>query len=679
MSDMFEVDAPAPFRKFEGAWKQHSANQQAVEMHAKHGDIRKILSRKQLREYEKMHVEVHKRLSDLGIWELVGKRDELKGEWETLKAQRYKALRRLEAGEDAARIKSELAIIAENARSIRDDARALNEKLAPYRVYIQRARRLEARIAEHHAGVKDEIVNRRNRQLMHKEANTIAEAIIRTMNNLDICFRTTRKGKERVMSITFSRVVVTPDTVQLKIKTGSRGLFGRFIQHIPRGVDLIGELKKESRLQQISATIEMDVTCPMVETGEWWRGTWLHVQRNGLRGGIPERVSYSDFIQRYPERERHLIPIPGGLRPGRWVEFVKLAKTPHLIVTGQTGSGKSNYINSIISTLITTQSPRDVQLVLIDLKEGIEAHEFRDVPHVAAVLEDIPSVARAMVNLESIRKERMQEFKRAGVRNILDFNTNNPDYQMPHVVVFFDEFAATNSALAQEHKPIIWSMVEQLAQKARAAGIHLVIGIQTPRKETVPRGLFDNITWKAHGHQGHLGGALAAAGGGDVLEMLSIAGRFLIQDGLKTEQAQMAEITDTDIAHAIRRAHEHERVPLIDVLRQVKQETDDEPLVVRKAFNSDTFISIVLNDLHGTINYRAVHEIAQDDYSCTRAEAKRIAYEIKAKDEIIYGEKRYRIVNTGKGQGAARIEELTDPLPDSQAEKVYQNGDLVGN
>src|SRR5690606_22429138 len=110
-------------------------------------------------------------------------------------------------------------------------------------------------------------------------------------------------------------------------------------------------------------------------------------------------------------------------------------------------------------------------------------------------------------------------------------NYYHPQYRMPHLILVFDEYGAVSSGANKEWAGTINNVASQLAMKARAAGIHLLIGAQTPRKEHIPRDIFDNITFRLGGRQAGLGGSLAATGSRAALDLPKIAGRFWCEDG----------------------------------------------------------------------------------------------------------------------------------------------------
>ncbi|MBI5367136.1 MAG: DNA translocase FtsK 4TM domain-containing protein [Planctomycetes bacterium] len=175
-----------------------------------------------------------------------------------------------------------------------------------------------------------------------------------------------------------------------------------------------------------------------------------------------------------------------------------LAEMPHLLVSGTTGAGKSVCLNTLIMSLLLTRSPEQLKLILIDPKTT-ELTSFRDVPHLMAPV--VTEMKRAVVVLEwAIRQmeERYDLFSRVGVKKISDFNAlgaskirsrlaepgeEPPDVPcaMPYLVVIVDELADLMMVAGKE----VEQAVTRIAQKARAAGIHLVLATQRPSVDVI--------------------------------------------------------------------------------------------------------------------------------------------------------------------------------------------------
>ena len=174
-----------------------------------------------------------------------------------------------------------------------------------------------------------------------------------------------------------------------------------------------------------------------------------------------------------------------------------LAKMPHMLIAGTTGSGKSVCLNSILVTMLLTRTPDQVRFVLIDPKQ-VELQVFADIPHLLCPV--VTDMKRAPFVLEwSVRQmeDRLHTFKMAGVRNINDYNElgevglkkqlgdaydpeEYPD-KIPYFVVVIDELAD----LMMTAKKEVETAIARIAAKARAAGIHLIVATQRPSTDVV--------------------------------------------------------------------------------------------------------------------------------------------------------------------------------------------------
>ncbi|HEV2010610.1 MAG TPA: DNA translocase FtsK 4TM domain-containing protein [Candidatus Limnocylindria bacterium] len=159
-----------------------------------------------------------------------------------------------------------------------------------------------------------------------------------------------------------------------------------------------------------------------------------------------------------------------------------LAKLPHLLIAGQTGSGKSVSINSIICSLLLTATPDDVRLILADPKR-VELAGFNNIPHlVVPVVTDHDKILNALYWAVGEMDRRYRLFARATARNIDAYNAarTGPD-RVPYIVLIIDELAdLMMSAPIQVEKAIT-----RLAQLARATGIHLVVATQRPSVDVI--------------------------------------------------------------------------------------------------------------------------------------------------------------------------------------------------
>jgi len=186
-------------------------------------------------------------------------------------------------------------------------------------------------------------------------------------------------------------------------------------------------------------------------------------------------VKLGDLIAA-PQFARARLPIGIGMDVAGKPIVGDLTRMPHLLVAGATGSGKSVCINSLITSLLVTRTPDEVQFILIDPKQ-VELSQYRGLPHLRLpVVTDMEKVVAALRWTVLEMERRYGLFAEVGARNIVAFNDRFVDERLVYLVVVVDELADMMMTAPEDVERLIC----RLAQLGRAAGVHVVVATQRP-------------------------------------------------------------------------------------------------------------------------------------------------------------------------------------------------------
>ncbi|MDB5168713.1 MAG: cell division FtsK/SpoIIIE [Candidatus Saccharibacteria bacterium] len=158
-----------------------------------------------------------------------------------------------------------------------------------------------------------------------------------------------------------------------------------------------------------------------------------------------------------------------------------LAKMPHMLVAGQTGSGKSVMINTILTSMLYRNSPADLKLILVDPKQ-VELKPYDEIPHLLTpVITEPEKCISALKWAVAEMERRYKTLADVGKRNIGEYNNLKKDEGMPYIVIVIDELADLMMMAARD----VEALVVRIAQKARAVGIHLILATQRPSVDVI--------------------------------------------------------------------------------------------------------------------------------------------------------------------------------------------------
>ena len=195
---------------------------------------------------------------------------------------------------------------------------------------------------------------------------------------------------------------------------------------------------------------------------------------------IKEPVHFSNII-RNSQLEKGALNVILGKNIVGQDRIIDIAKMPHLLIAGQTGSGKSVAVNTLISTLITKKSEKEVRFIMVDPKM-VELMPYNGIPHLLVpVIIDPQQAAIALRWAVNEMDNRYRQLMENGVRNIVGYNSLGYVEKMPYIVIIIDELADLMMVAAGS----VEESIARIAQKARAVGIHLVVATQRPSTDVI--------------------------------------------------------------------------------------------------------------------------------------------------------------------------------------------------
>jgi S-DNA-T family DNA segregation ATPase FtsK/SpoIIIE len=317
---------------------------------------------------------------------------------------------------------------------------------------------------------------------------------------------------------------------------------------LPEGVRL-ADLADEKNANELLATVGHPAVVSLDIDG-----LIVEIHRAG-KEGLPEMIPVVKLWDEMPDN-KPLLTFPVGVADNARNVYIDLDDCPHLLVAGGTKQGKSNFINAILCTFIRRLTPAQVQFALFDLKEGLEFNFFVGLPHIIQLLpekdlvEILDEVQPAMDKLHHIMIERMRKIKGAGFKSFNDYNLHRKGKnKMPALVVVFDEFG---TIVLTPGFGWFTQMLTDIANRARAAGIYIVLGTQNPRADVVSTLIKLNFQVRMAfsvdmpASMSILGNRMAVG--------LACRGRAVCQNFDETFQVQTPRITDDIIKATVYRA-----------------------------------------------------------------------------------------------------------------------------
>lgn len=523
---------------------------------------------------------------------------------------------------------------------------------------VKRLEMLEQRLTDNPKVIEKAKIDQEKMKIQREEARSYEQLIIARWTSLGFCYRySDGKGSRKVEEVRFSERHITPEAIYLKIGASERHWTGGYRTHIPYGVK-IADLVKPETLEELSYTCQRQVSAK----SDFVNGAWIIVNRLDTTDGLLNQVKYADVMQRYPVKHHQRVPICAGVAQRKQVQWLNLSDFPHGLIAGFTGSGKSNFVNAIICTLITKHDPKDLRLILVDLKEGVEFATYDHIPHLyGPIVEKVPDLANKLEEVLAIMLQRYQKL-RGKALSLNAFNAKNPSEHMARIVVIIDEVVSTIDN--GDYTKRISAALKQLVARGRAAGIHIILSTQRPSVDAIQGLIKVNLSFRIVGRMPSHTDSLTVLGSGAAKELPAIPGRMVMQLGPDPVPVQTPMIEEADVIEALKVAMSYEQPGAIPLPENIYTQTEWTP---------ERIVALSLNHLGGNISHIKVWEEIKEDNSLSRGQLRELCERIWNMDCIEFEGKKYRIT---KGRGAARklvevepevaeADNITDLSPDT--------------
>ena len=260
----------------------------------------------------------------------------------------------------------------------------------------------------------------------------------------------------------------------------------------------------------------------------------------------------------------HKIPLCIGKDISGNIEVIDLSKTPHLLVAGTTGSGKSVFINTLLASLLYKFSPDQLRLILIDPKM-LELSVYNDIAHLLTPVVTEPK--KAIIALKWVCKEMERRYSlmnEEGTRSLEGYNQKVSE-PLPYIVVFIDEMADLMMTAGKE----VEHYVQRLAQMARACGIHLVMATQRPSVDIITGSIKANFPSRVSFQVASKYDSRTVLGEIGAEQLLGNGDMLMTKNGANLIRYQSAFISDSEVNKLISEIKRSQKVKYLEELEEI--------------------------------------------------------------------------------------------------------------
>ena len=264
------------------------------------------------------------------------------------------------------------------------------------------------------------------------------------------------------------------------------------------------------------------------------------------------------------------IPLCIGKDISGKIEVVDLSKTPHLLVAGTTGSGKSVFINTLLASILYKFSPEDLRLILIDPKM-LELSVYNDIAHLLTPVVTEPK--KAILALKWVCREMERRYSlmnEENTRSLEGYNQKSME-KLPYIVVFIDEMADLMMTAGKE----VEHYVQRLAQMARACGIHLVMATQRPSVDIITGSIKANFPSRISFQVASKYDSRTVLGESGAEQLLGNGDMLMSKNGGNLIRYQSAFISDNEVNKLIKEIKKSQEVKYLDELDEIIKNNDE--------------------------------------------------------------------------------------------------------
>ncbi len=280
---------------------------------------------------------------------------------------------------------------------------------------------------------------------------------------------------------------------------------------------------------------------------------------------IKELLSNENF-----KNTLHKIPICIGKDISGNIEVIDLSKTPHLLVAGTTGSGKSVFINTLLASILYKFSPTELRLILIDPKM-LELSVYNDIAHLLTPVVTEPK--KAIIALKWVCKEMERRYSlmnEENTRSLEGYNQKSIE-KLPFIVVFIDEMADLMMTAGKE----VEHYVQRLAQMARACGIHLVMATQRPSVDIITGSIKANFPSRISFQVASKYDSRTVLGEIGAEQLLGNGDMLMSKNGSNLIRYQSAFISDDEVNKLIIEIKKNQKVEYLQELDEIIKNNDE--------------------------------------------------------------------------------------------------------